>query len=69
MQSRVNKILQIVAALALLSGLGSHLRFEETKIPLPLKGEAVSNPFYAAIKLAERLGYRPAGECEVLLLK
>jgi hypothetical protein len=40
----------------------SHLRFTETQVPLPLKGEAVTNPYYAAIKLAEQLHAKAAWE-------
>jgi hypothetical protein len=40
----------------------SHLRFTEQKVPLPLHGEAISNPYYAAIKLAEQLHAKAAWE-------
>ena len=62
MKSRNVKILLSVAVVLLVIWIGSHLRFEETTIPLPLKGEAVTNPFYAAIKLAEQLGADAAWE-------
>lgn len=56
MMWRVLKIGAVVIVIGLLVWIGSYLRFEETTIPLPLKGEAISNPFYAAIKLSEQLG-------------
>jgi hypothetical protein len=62
MKSRTVKILLAVAILLLMIWIGSHLRFEETTIPLPLKGEAISNPFYAAIKLSEQLDADAAWE-------
>jgi hypothetical protein len=62
MKWRIVKIVLVVAGLALVVWIGSHLRFEETKIPMPLKGEAITNPFYAAIKLAEQLGADAAWE-------
>lgn len=62
MKWRIVRILLVVAGLALVVWIGSHLRFEETKIPMPLKGEAITNPFYAAIKLAEQLGADAAWE-------
>jgi hypothetical protein len=40
----------------------SHLRFTQTQVPLPLKGEAVTNPYYAAIRLAEQLHAKAAWE-------
>jgi hypothetical protein len=42
--------------------IGSHLRFTEQKVPLPLQGEAITNPFYAAIKLAGQLHAQAAWE-------
>ncbi len=62
MKARVLKIGGGVLVVLLLAWIGSHLRFEETTIPLPLKGEAISNPFYAAIKLAEQLRAEAAWE-------
>jgi hypothetical protein len=62
MKWRVVKIVAIVLVVAFLGWIGSNLEFEETKIPLPLKGEAITNPFYAAIKLSEQLGAEAAWE-------
>jgi hypothetical protein len=36
--------------------LATNLEFKETTVKLPLKGEALRNPFYAAIKLSGQLG-------------
>jgi hypothetical protein len=62
MKGRVLRIGGGVLVVLLLAWIGSHLRFEETTIPLPLKGEAITNPFYAAIKLAEQLRAKAAWE-------
>jgi hypothetical protein len=55
-----------ITAAALMLGfvlwIGSHLRFTETKVPLPLQGEAITNPYYAAIKLSEQLHAKAAWE-------
>lgn len=51
-----------LAVLAFVIWFGSHLRFTETKIPIPLKGEAITNPFYAAIRFSEQLGADAAWE-------
>jgi len=62
MRSRILKIVIGVLVLALILWFGSHLKFEETKLPLPLKGEAARNPFYAAIRFSEALGAEAAWE-------
>jgi len=62
MKWRVLKIGAGVLILAFLAWFGSHLRFEETQVPLPLKGEALSNPYYAAIKLSAQLDAHAAWE-------
>jgi hypothetical protein len=59
---RVIKIVLGVLVVLFLIWFGSHLRFTEQKIPLPLKGDAITNPFYAAIKLSEQLGAKAEWE-------
>jgi hypothetical protein len=62
MKWRWLKYVAILAVVGFVVWFGSHLRFTETKVPLPLQGEAISNPFYAAIKLSEQLQARAAWE-------
>jgi hypothetical protein len=62
MNGRWLRIGAIVVVVGFIAWFCSHLRFTETKVPLPLQGEAISNPYYAAIKLAERLHAKAAWE-------
>jgi hypothetical protein len=62
MNLRWVKIGAAILVVGFIAWVGSHLRFTETKVPLPLKGEAISNPYYAAIKLAEQLHAKAAWE-------
>jgi len=62
MNMRWLKIGALVVIAAFVIWFCSHLRFTETQVPLPLKGEAVTNPYYAAIRLAEQLHARAAWE-------
>ena len=45
-----------IALLAIIVGIASKLEFVERTVPMPLKGEAAINPFYAALKFSEELG-------------
>jgi hypothetical protein len=45
-----------VAGVLILAWIASHLSFREVTLPLPLRGEAARNPFYAAIQLSRNLG-------------
>jgi len=56
------RIAAVVVVVGFIVWFCSHLRFTETKVPLPLQGEAITNPYYAAIKLAERLHAKAAWE-------
>lgn len=57
MKSRVPVIALVVAALGgIVAFIASNTRWEEITLPGPLRGEAVTNPFYAAQKFAEALG-------------
>ncbi|MBC8027610.1 MAG: DUF4350 domain-containing protein [Steroidobacteraceae bacterium] len=53
---RLIKIVALLAVVGLLALLGSRMEFVDVKVPAPLKGEARTNPFYAAIKFTEALG-------------
>jgi hypothetical protein len=46
----------------LLAWMGSHMSFREMKVPVPLRGEAARNPFYAAIRMSEELGAEASWE-------
>lgn len=61
-KGRAFTIIVVIVVLGLLGWIGSNLRFKETTRPLPLRGEARTNPFYAAIQLAEELGADAAWE-------
>ncbi len=56
------KITALVVVVGFIAWFCSHLRFTETQVPLPLKGEAITNPYYAAIRLAEQLHAKAAWE-------
>jgi hypothetical protein len=62
MKGRAVKIIVVVVLLAFFGWIASNMRFTEVKMPMPLKGEAARNPFYAAIKLSEQLGAEAAWE-------
>lgn len=46
----------IAALLALLFWVGRNVEFQKETVPVPLHGEALRNPFYAAIRFSEALG-------------
>lgn len=48
----------IVPLAALIYWVSEHTRWIETRVPMPPKGEALVNPFYAAQRFAEALGVR-----------
>lgn len=56
------KYLLIAAVVALGLWIGSHLQFTDTKVPIPLKGEALRNPYYAAIRFTEQLHAKASWE-------
>jgi hypothetical protein len=48
----------IVVIAGLVFWIARNSYWEEVSVPMPLRGEAISNPFYAAQRLAESLGAR-----------
>jgi hypothetical protein len=56
------RIATVVVVVGFIAWFCSHLRFTEEKVPLPLQGEAITNPYYAAIRLAEQLHAKAAWE-------
>jgi hypothetical protein len=55
MKSRIVPIVLLLALIAFFAWIGSNLERVERTVPVGLKGEAATNPFYAAIKLSEAL--------------
>jgi hypothetical protein len=53
---RLLKIVALLAVAGLIGLIASRMEFVEVKVPAPLRGEARSNPFYAAIKFVDELG-------------
>ena len=48
----------IVAAIALVTWVAKHTYWTDIKVPMPLRGEAVTNPFYVVERFARVLGAR-----------
>ena len=55
-KARAIRLAMLAFGLVAVAWIASHTYWEETQVPMPPKGEAVSNPFYAAQRLAEALG-------------
>jgi hypothetical protein len=61
----MKRAITVVIALAvvgLFGYLATQVRFTEQKVPLPLRGEAFTNPFYAAIEFADEFDADAAWE-------
>jgi hypothetical protein len=56
MKSRTRVLLVAAAIATLVIAIARHSEWTETEIPMPLTGEAVVDPFYAAERLARKLG-------------
>ena len=57
-RSRIMAASVTVLLAVVIAWIASNTYWEDTKVPMPLKGEALTNPFYAAQKLADELGAR-----------
>jgi hypothetical protein len=55
-KSRIVAALGVIAIVLLVLYIGGNTYWEDIPIPTPPKGEAVTNPFYAAQRFAEELG-------------
>lgn len=55
---RAAKIVLLILFVLLVAWIANHTYWDETKVPIPPRGEAARNPFYAVQKLAETLGVR-----------
>src|SRR5688572_11585971 len=53
---RLFKIVALLAIAGVLILIVSRMEFVEVKVPAPLKGEARTNPFYAAMRFMAELG-------------
>ena len=51
-------LLVTASAVLLIVWIGSHTYWEDVRVPMPPKGEALIDPFYAARRFAETLGAR-----------
>jgi hypothetical protein len=51
-------LITVLALAALVAWVASNTSWEDTKVPMPLKGEARTNPFYVVQRFAEALGAR-----------
>jgi len=61
-RSLIIKLLLLVAAGMLAVWVARNTYWDEATVPLPPRGEAARNPFYAAQRLAEELGARTSWE-------
>jgi hypothetical protein len=66
-RSRLVGGLLVLALVAIIAYVGSNTYWEDIPIPTPPKGEAVTNPFYAAQRFAEALGARTRRDRSVIL--
>lgn len=66
-RSRLAGALLVLFLVALGAYVGSNSHWEDIPIPTPAKGEAVTNPFYAAQKFGEALGVRTRRDRSVVL--
>jgi hypothetical protein len=62
MNARIIRLLVAAGVLLLISWIAWNTSFEDTKIPVPLHGEALRNPFYVAIRFSETLGAEASWE-------
>lgn len=62
MKNRIVPIVLTLSLIAFFAWIGSHLETVERKVPVGYRGEAATNPFYAAIKLSEALQARARWE-------
>jgi len=59
-RGRIISLVVLVPLVALIAWVASNTYWADTKVPMPPKGEALTNPFYAAQRFAEALGARSA---------
>src|SRR6185503_8701588 len=65
MRRRVVAIAVAVPIVALIVWIATNTYWADMKVPMPPKGEALTNPFYAAQRFAENLGARTKWDHEL----
>jgi len=55
-RERIGWLIVLAAAGAILAWVARNTYWSEIKVPMPLKGEAATNPFYAIQQFARTLG-------------
>ncbi len=56
--ARIARLIVVALLIALVAWIANNTYWAEVEVPMPLKGEAARNPFYAAQRFAEALGAR-----------
>jgi hypothetical protein len=59
-RARLISLLAGLSLVALIAWIASNTYWADSKVPMPAKGEALTNPFYAVQRFAEALGARTA---------
>jgi len=59
-RARAIVLLVAISLVALIAWVAGNTYWGDTKVPMPLRGEALTNPFYAVQRFAEALGARTA---------
>ena len=59
-RARIISVLVGLSLVALIAWVANHTSWEDTRVPMPPKGEALTNPFYAVQRFAETLGAHTA---------
>ena len=59
-RARAISSLAVIALIALIAWVANNTYWGDIRVPMPPKGEALTNPFYAAQRFAEALGARTA---------
>src|SRR5262245_55540413 len=62
MNSRLAVILVLLTLLVAVALIASNTEFKQVRVPIPLRGEAARNPFYAALRLSDELGAQASWE-------
>jgi hypothetical protein len=57
-RERLAWLVVAAAAIALLTWVANHTYWTDVKVPMPVRGEAATNPFYAVERFAQALGAR-----------
>src|SRR5260221_6434783 len=66
-RARITSLLVGVSLVPLVAWVASNTYWADTQVPLPPRGEALTNPFYTVQRFAEALGARTARDRELTL--